>query len=156
MKAAAAPKLQKLDTVEMESEFFSGSALIGIQSQDAAYHLCWKINEHMDFDFFCDPDTFITYKTPDGLIYFPVFQYVMPNSNSLFLLYQLKRSKIQMLGNLKRTNWLSKADYLWMHKTTDPAGDANRYVARLRAIPGVQYAGVVDQDQIKLLNNLIV
>jgi hypothetical protein len=140
----------------MESGFFSGSALIGIQSQDAGYHLCWKINEQFDFNFTCDPDTCIAYKKNESFIYFPVFQYVVPNSSELFLLYQVKRTRLMLLDKLKKTNWLYQADYIWLHKTSDSLTDARNYVKELMNIPGVLYAHIIEQDQVKLLHNLVI
>lgn len=140
----------------MENGFFSGAAVIGIQSQETPYHLCWKINEYLDFNFSCDPDMAIYSSDEINSVEFPVYQYIVPNSSELFLLYQIKRSRLSLVGRAKKNSILNQLDYIWLHKTIESGKDAVQYVRDLMAIPGVLYAQIVEEEQFTFLNNLII
>ncbi len=46
----------ELNELSMEDAFFEDTAFIGIVSNEAAYRLCWLINEQLDYEFSCKPE----------------------------------------------------------------------------------------------------
>jgi hypothetical protein len=139
-----------LDMAAMQEDFFADASMIGIVSAVPGYHLCWMLNRHFNIDFIRDPDQNISLQKKDNQFYFPIYQYTFPNSNHKYLLYKLKSGSESLLPETKQL------DYIWLVQTANPEEDAYRIATELRNIPDVQLAQILNTDQLKSLNNLLV
>jgi hypothetical protein len=139
-----------LDMAAMQEDFFEDTAMIGIGTPMPGYRLCWMLNQHFGIDLVRDPEQNISLKKKDNEYHFAVYQYVFPNSSHKYLLYQLKNGKESLLPEAKQL------DYVWLIQTSCPEEDAIEITRALKEIPDVQLAQLLDADQLKSLNNLLV
>ncbi len=139
-----------LDMAAMQEGFFADTAMVGIATATPGYHLCWMLNRHFDINFERDPDQVISSQKKDNQYYFPIYQYLFPNSSHKYLLYKLKNGAETLLPEAKHL------DYVWMVQTASPEIDAMDIARELRNIPDVQLAQVLTGDQLKNLNNLLM
>ncbi len=152
-----AVKLEKFKVDEMEREFFSDSAMIGIICPHPAYHLSWLINNEMGMNFRCVPEMTLEYRSDDATIsYFAVYQYLMQDDNYEVLLYKVKNDTTFLFPRWKKGNWMNNIDYLFLLKTADPEKDAAELSAKLSKLSGISLSLTVDADHIKHLENLLV
>jgi len=139
-----------LDMSAMQEDFFAEAAMIGIVTAMPGYHLCWLLNNHFDINFIREPDQNIPLQKKDNRYNFPIYQYNFPNSSHKYLLYKLKDGKEPLLPETKQL------DYLWLIQTASPEDDAAHIAAELKNITDIQMAQILDTDQLKSLNNLLV
>ena len=140
-----------LDTSAMQEDFFTDTAMIGIGTAQQGYRFCWLLNRHFDINFLRDPEQNICVQKKDtSKHYFPIYQYDLPNSGHKYLLYKLKTGNEFLLPETRQL------DYLWLIQTATPEEDARQIAAELRNIPEVQLAQILDAEQLKNLNNLLV
>lgn len=139
-----------LDMTAMKEDFFADAAMVGIGTALPAYHLCWRLNKHFEISFTRDPDLNIPMQKKDNQYYFPIYQYIFPNSNYKYLLYKLKNGNETLLPETRQL------DYLWMIHTANPEEDALWISGELKNIPDIQLAQVFDPHQLKNLGNLLV
>ncbi|MBC7555283.1 MAG: IPExxxVDY family protein [Taibaiella sp.] len=151
-----AAKSKKLSINDMEEDFFSETAMIGIICALPAYHLCWKINEYFDFNFECDPELTLPFCRSDITSYFPVFEYKLPNSNHSYLLYKVKNEQASLLQSSHKGTWLSKLDFIWLIKTGQPEYEARYIIDKLKQINWITMSHEIDSQEIKNIENLIV
>ena len=139
-----------LDTSAMQDDFFADTAMIGIGTAQQGYRFCWILNRHFDINFIRDPEQNICVQKKDTKYYFPIYQYILPNSNHKYLLYKLKNGNESLLPETRQL------DYLWLIQTASPTDDARQIASELRNIPDVQLAQILDPEQLKNLINLLV
>ena len=139
-----------LDTSAMQDDFFADTAMIGIGTAQQGYRFCWILNRHFDINFLRDPEQNICVQKKDSKYYFPIYQYTLPNSNHKYLLYKLKNGNEFLLPETRQL------DYLWLIQTATPNDDALEIARELRNIPDVQLAQIIEADELKNLNNLLV
>ncbi len=140
-----------LDTSAMQEDFFTDTAMIGIGTAQQGYRFCWLLNRHFDINFLRDVEQNICVQKKDtSKHYFPIYQYDLPNSSHKYLLYKLKTGNEFLLPETRQL------DYLWLIQTATPDEDARQIAAGLRNIPEVQLAQILDADQLKNINNLLV
>lgn len=139
-----------LDTSAMQDDFFADTAMIGIGTAQQGYRFCWILNRHFDINFIRDPEQNICLQKKDSTYYFPIYEYILPNSSHKYLLYKLKNGNESLLPETRQL------DYLWLIQTATPEEDAQRIARELRNIPDVQLAQILDSEQLKSLNNLLV
>ncbi len=133
-----------------QEKFFTDVALIGIVSALPGYHFCWLLNKHFEISFRRDPDQNIPMQKKDNQYYFPIYQHIFQNSSHKYLLYKLKNGNETLLPETKQL------DYLWLIQTANPEEDACLLANELKNIPDIQLSQIIDPDQLKSLNNLIV
>lgn len=140
-----------LDTIAMQEDFFTDTALIGIVSAVPAYRFCWLLNEQMDTNFVRQPDLDICLQaSAEKQLYFSIYQYSLPLSECRYLLYKLKNEKESLLPEVKQL------DYLWMIQSNTADVLADNIMQRLRDIPDVQLAQILPADRLKNLDHLLV
>ncbi len=139
-----------LDTSAMQDDFFADTAMIGIGTAQQGYRFCWILNRHFDINFLRDPEQNICVQKKDSKYYFPIYQYILPNSSHKYLLYKLKNGNESLLPETRQL------DYLWLIQTASPTDDARQIAGELRNIPDVQLAQILDPEQLKNLINLLV
>jgi hypothetical protein len=131
-------------------KFFSDIALIGIVAAMPGYHLCWLLNKHLGTCFRRDPDQNIPMQKKDNQYNFPIYQHTFPNCSNKYVLYKLKNGAETLLPETKQL------DYLLYLQTIDPEEDAWFLAAALKNMPDIQLAQIIDPDQLKNLNNLLL
>ena len=148
----AKAKLKKLElnVLEMQEDFFGDAAMIGIVTAMPGYHLCWLLNKLFEIEFIRDPDQDIPMQKKENLYYFPIYQYNFPESSYKYMLYKLKNGNEPLLPETKQL------DYLWLVQTDSPEEDAYYIAGKLRNIPDIQLAQILEADQLKSLSNLLV
>ena len=141
-----------LSNLAMQESFLEDSAMLGIASAAPAYHLCWLLNRHFDFNFVRDADTLLSTEKKDdpNKYYYPLYKYNLPNSSQRYLLYKLKNGSESLLPEIRRM------DYLWLIQTASPEKDVTRITREIRNIPDIQLAQVLVQEQLKNVKNLII
>ena len=139
-----------LDMDAMQDDFFSDAALIGIGSALPAYNFCWLLNRHFGISFIRDTDQNISLKKKDKEFIFPVYNYIIPNSDHKYLLYKLKSGTESLLPETRQL------DYLWLVQTANPTEDAKEILKGLKELNEVQLANILQPRQLKSLNNLLV
>ena len=140
-----------LNIADMQEDFFSDAALIGIVSPVPAYQFCWMLNQHFDMDFVRDAEHDICLQTnKEHQHYFAVYQYASPLNGPKYILYKLKSEKQNLLPEAKGLN------YLWMVQNACPGNHAEQLTSLLRTMPQVQLAQMIAPDKLKNLNHLLV
>jgi hypothetical protein len=144
-----------LSNTAMVEDFLEDTSLIGIVSAQPGYRMCWMINNHFEIDFTCDPDQSITLRKKDrkkteSEYVFPVYQFDLPNSYYKYLLYKLKNGSESLLPESRQI------DYLWLVQTGNSEDDANHIINELRSIPDIQLVLLLDKNELKNLDNLLV
>lgn len=141
-----------LNTVAMEEDFFSGTALVGIGSPLPVYRLCWLLNERLGTKFVRQPiEQDIILQSPKAEEhYFPLYRFEMPMQGSKYSLYKLKAGTEVLLPEIKQL------DYLWMIESASAEDEAYTIVGHLKTLPDIQLAQVLSPDKLKHLNHLIV
>jgi hypothetical protein len=147
-----------LNIEEMQQDFFEDACLIGISSPSPIYRLCWLINHSFDLEFVREPELDVCVKTrrigwdTDEEIdqYFPIYQYNVPLTGSRYLLYKLKVERDTLLPEVKNM------DYLWMIRSSNPQVDADQFAGQLRRLPEIQMAQVLQPQQLKNRDYLLV
>jgi hypothetical protein len=151
-----AVKQEKFNAYEMQVEFFSDTAMVGIVCPLPAYHFCWLLNRHFEMNFRCAPELTIPFCEDGVTSYFAVYQYLQPDSNNEYLLYKVKNEATYLLPRLKKGNWLNNIDYLLLLKTANPGKDATGFSTQLGKVNGIILTRPVDAGQIEHLENLLV
>lgn len=148
---AAAKKILKLDNFAIEDDFFENVALIGISSEKPAYTLCHTLNEGFQLNFARKPylDVMIGKKNHEQFS-FAVYQSPVLRSAFYFTLYQLKVAEVHLLPSLRNI------DYIWIVASDDAEYTAMHYLKKLRALPGIQFASLLEKDKIKNIDYLIL
>ncbi len=140
-----------LDISAMQEDFFADTSLVGIASALAGYRFCWLLNKHFEMNFTRQPDMDICIQPGGGeKKYFAVYQYSLPLSGGRYLLYKLKSDKECLLPEIKQL------DFLLLVQSISPIENAHYFLKKLRDIPDVQLAQILDMDKLKNLNNLLV
>jgi hypothetical protein len=134
----------------MQDEFFSDSAFVGIGTAMQGYRLCWMLNNHFGIGFYRDPELNIAVQKKEARHHFPIYQYELPNSYHKYLLYKLKSGSESLLPETRQL------DYLWLVQTANYMEDAAYIASELKSIADIQLARVLETDQLKNLNNLLV
>ena len=136
---------------EMQDDFFSDTAMIGMASAQPGYRLCWLLNNYFDIDLKGYPEQNIQLKKKGNTFHFPVYQYDLENCCYKHLLYKLKCGAETLLPETKHL------DYLWLIQTADPEHDAQNILKKLKDMPDVQMARALVTEQIQnSLTNLLV
>jgi len=134
----------------MQEDFFADTAMIGIATAMPGYHLCWVLNRHFDINFERDPEQNISSQKKENQYHFPIYQCCFPNSSHKYMLYKLKNGAETLLPETRQL------DYLWMVQTASPERDAEEIASELRNIPDLQLARILEADQLKSINNLLL
>ncbi len=131
--------------------FFADTALVGIVSSLAAYRFCWLLNRYFAIDLVREPDMDISIPGEEGRVhYFPIYQYAEASGSCIYTIYKLKSDKEALLPEVKQL------DYIWMIQSSSPDMDAADITQKLREIPEIQLAQVLQPDKLKNINNLMV
>lgn len=148
---ATAKKILKLDTFAIEDDFFENVALIGISSDKAVYTLCHILNQAFQLSFIRKPKLDVTIGKKNNEQYsFAIYQSPVPRSAFCFTLYKLKNDEVHLLPNLRNI------DYIWMIASDDAEMTAMRYLKKLRTMPEIQFASLLEKDKIKNIDYLIL
>lgn len=140
-----------LDIEAMQESFFADTALIGMASALPGHRFCWMLNHYLDMQFTRRADMDVRLQiTPAQQYYFAIYRHVMPAHGSQYLLYKLKSDKESLLPEVKQL------DYLWMIQSSTPDADAADITRRLRDLPDVLLAQVLQPQRMKNLGNLLV
>jgi len=148
---STAKKILKLNTFAIEDDFFENVALIGISSDKPVYTLCHIFNQCFQLSFARKPklDVTIGMKNQEQFS-FAVYQSPVSRSAFCFTLYKLKIDEVHLLSSIKNI------DYLWMIASDDAQYDALQYLRKLRAMPEIQFASLLEKEKIKNIDYLIL
>jgi hypothetical protein len=151
---ATAKKILKLDTLTIEDNFFENAALVGIASDKPIYSLCHLLNESFQLSFARKPllDVQIGKKNQQQFS-FAVYQSPVPKSVFTFTLYKLKIEDILLLPTVKNI------DYIWLilgEDLMDAEDLAMVYLKKLRAMPEIQFATLLEKEKIKNIEYLVI
>jgi hypothetical protein len=138
-----------LSLMATEADFFDGMAFIGISSAFVGHRLSYMLNKHLDMEFVRGDDE-VEIRKGDAMIYFPVYEYRPPAGSDLFRLYGLRSGNHALLPEFKRI------EYLMTVNTCNSARDVQELLPALERVPGVSHCFMIDPDEIKTRNNLIV
>lgn len=148
---ATAKKILKLDTFAIEDDFFENVALIGISSDKPAYTLCHVLNRAFQLSFVRKPKLDVMVgKKNNQQFSFAIYQSPVPRSAFCLTLYKLKNDEVHLLPSLRNM------DYIWMVADDDPEAIALQYLKKLRLIPEVQFATLLEKDKVKNIEYLIL
>ncbi len=140
-----------LDMNATHEGFFADTALVGIASSLPAYRFCWLLNSYFAIELVREPDMDISIPGEEGKVHhFPIYQFIEPSGSSIYTIYKLKSDKEALLPEIKQL------DYIWMIQSSNPDADAADIARKLRDIPDVQLAQVLQPDKLKNINNLMV
>ena len=129
----------------------TSTVLIGIAASIPVYRFCWMVNQSLEIDFACMPELFISGTEKNINCTFPVYQYLLPNSEHLYMLYKQKVGSYLLIPGLK-----VKVDLLWLIETAQAAADAARIMAQLKVLPGINYVTLLDSKLLKNVTRLVV
>lgn len=140
-----------LDMSGATEDFFSDTAMIGIGSPIPGYKFCLTVNNAFDFAFVREPESDVGYQpAKDQVHYFSLYQYQEPHSSCKHLLYKLQSEKKALLPEIKQL------DYLWLISSPTANYEAKALVGYLRDMPQVQLAQIIEPEQLKNLNHLLI
>lgn len=145
-----AKKLLKLDTTTMEADFFSEVSLVGIASGKPVYSFCNVLNQRLGLNFYREISRDIVVNNKSAEYKFPVYQHCVPLSEFRYTIYKLKVEDAMLISSLKNL------DYIWMIQAMEPEAEASEFIARLRHIPEVQFATLLEPSKIKGKEYLIL
>jgi hypothetical protein len=127
----------------------TSTVLIGISASIPVYRFCWMVNNSLEINFTCMPELFISGTEKNVNCTFPVYQYLLPNSEHLYMLYKQKVGSYLLIPGLK-------VNLLWLIETAQAGADAARIMAHLKSLPGVDYVTLLDPKLLKNINRLVV
>ncbi len=139
-----------LSLPDMEDKLIADAAMIGIVSATPAYHLCWLFSKYFDINFVREPGHDIQLKKKDNQFYFPVYQYLFPNSTYKYVLYKLKDGNEPLMPETKGF------DYLWYIHSANPDDEADVVADGLRDIPEVQLIRIFIPSELDNLSHLLI
>ena len=126
-----------LDMSGATEDFFSDTAMIGIGSAVPGYKFCLAVN--------------VEYRpAKDQVHFFSLYQYQEPHSSCKHLLYKLQSEKKALLPEIKQL------DYLWLISSPTADQEARLLTSYLRDMPQVQLAQIIEPEQLKNLNHLLI
>ena len=130
--------------------FFEDTALIAIVSALKSHLLCRQLNYHFDINFIRVAESDICLHKKNITSYYPHYIYEIPNCNVTYRLYNLKFNKEFLLTDLKQL------DYIWLIKSPSYQKDAQKITTILKNLPEISLAHIIQIDQIKTFDNLMV
>ena len=130
--------------------FFEDSSLIGIASPLPSYKLCWVLNNHFDISFSRESEYDIEVKKMENVLVYPYYNYQINDSTDIFRLYNLKFGVESLLPELKHI------DYIWFIQSIDHRQIATKFIYKLKLINEISFSQLIELDQIKKINNLLV
>lgn len=140
-----------LSIADMQEDFFTDTALIGIASSLPAYRLCGVLNKCFDVQLTREVDMDVPLRTKQqSEHHFSIYQYCAPLNGARYLLYKLKSDNQTLLPEAKNL------DYLWLIQSSSTAALAGTITECLKRLPEVQMAQVLEMDKLKSLSNLII
>ncbi len=140
-----------LDMSGATEDFFSDTAMIGIGSAVPGYKFCLAVNNAFDFSFVREPESDVEYRpAKDQVHFFSLYQYQEPHSSCKHLLYKLQSEKKALLPEIKQL------DYLWLISSPTADQEARLLTSYLRDMPQVQLAQIIEPEQLKNLNHLLI
>ena len=140
-----------LSIADMQEDFFTDTALIGIASALPAYQLCGVLNECFDVNLTREMDMDVPLRTrKQSEHHFAIYQYCAPLNGARYLLYKLKSDNQMLLPEAKNL------DYLWLIQSSSTSMLAGNIAECLKQLPEVQLAQILEMDKLKSLSNLII
>ncbi|TAM99374.1 MAG: IPExxxVDY family protein [Chitinophagaceae bacterium] len=131
--------------------FFHNSTLIGIISRMKPYKLCWEINRILNFNFIMNHELEITLLKKEKKCFFPVYEYAESLRFTTHYLYNNHYKGEFLLPELKHT------DFLWMIKGDYYNEEEVKYLMdAIKKIPAIQLATILDVEDLKNKDNLIL
>ncbi len=140
-----------LDVNNMQDDFFSDTALIGIACSMLHHKFCWTLNNYFDIDLVREPELDIQIKSASGNeVFFPIYQYHFPVGGGRYLIYKLKNGDDFLLQEVKQL------DYLWLVQGNNADASALDIIQKLRNLSDVQLAQLIAPERLKNLNHLLI
>lgn len=163
----------ELNMDEAQEMFFADTAMLGITSSTQAHKLCWMFNRQLGTQFQNVPENMLEMsddgKPPtrksskqktaalpiqslfdevspiktSNSVFFPVYNYAVPNSSAMHTLFKLKSGDRVLLPEIRHM------DYLWLVQSSLPGHDASILLRHIRGIQAVQLAQIIDPELLK-------
>lgn len=140
----------KLDVSQMADEFFEETRLLGIVAPVKDYQFCWRLNQHLRFNFRNNSDIEIQLTRKKREYFFSVYAYNEPYSSLVHYVYNNQFDGEYLLPEFKHL------DYIWLMK--GDIVDENyllNIIKLLRSMNDVQLVVEISQDQIRNKSHLI-
>ena len=134
---------------ETRELFFEDTALIGIACALQPHQLCWLLNRRLDIDFE-RADRIIYQERKGEKKYYPVHTCFNSLFNAAYTLYTLKSEAEPLIPEIKQL------DYLWMLQSATFEHDAEIIIRKLKLQDQITAAMIVDRDNLKNIDCLLV
>ncbi|OSZ78274.1 hypothetical protein CAP35_08430 [Chitinophagaceae bacterium IBVUCB1] len=139
-----------LDMEQVQENFFSDTALIGIVSPLASQRFCGIVNRMLDMDFVRKPESDPVVEIKGEVHHFHFYEYCLPLNGGRYAIYRMKSENEPLLPEIKQL------DYLWMVECAGCDEKAATIIQLLRNLPDVQLAQTVETDKLKNAHLLLV
>lgn len=146
---------KKLNENRMRDHFFEDTAFLGMVSAMEPYFLCWNLNNKLNVDFRCEPELTLEFVHGNETIYFPVYQYKIPNSSFTYILFKIRSGNHSLLPGLNKKQELGRLDYLLMVHTSNAQRDAEAFAEKMRRFEGIELCLLIELQHIDSTINLI-
>ena len=143
-------KVLRLDTSDLEEEFFEDTRLTGIVASLKDYQFCWQLNHRLRFDFRNNNDIEIQLNKKKRNYFFTVFEYREPNISLTHYLYNNQFEGEYLLPEFKHFNflWLMKGEKMADERLAD-------FMNTMKSINGVQLVTELTNEKIRNKAHLI-
>lgn len=140
----------RIDNETLAREFFEDSVLLGIVAPVKDYHLSWKLNQVLGFDFRINNDCEIQLKRKDRTYFFSIYEYSVPSTSLTHYLYNNQYDGEYLLPEFRHL------DFLWLIKGEPVMLEEQKtLVQSIRSLEGVQLVIEMTNEQIKNKQHLI-
>ena len=140
----------KLNIEELTDDFFVDTRLLGITATTKSYRFCWTINNMIGFNFRLNPEIEIHLQKKGRQYFFPVYQYIVPNTDLSHYIYHNQYDGEYLLPEFKHM------DFLWLIKgETVPDEECRKLIQSIKNVNDVQLVAELTNEQIKNKGNLI-
>jgi hypothetical protein len=140
----------KLNIDELTDDFFADTRLLGITASTKSYRFCWAINNMIGFNFRLNPEIEIHLQKKGRQYFFPVYQFIVPNTDLSHYIYHNQYDGEYLLQEFKHM------DFLWLMKgEMMPDADCQNLIQSVKKINGVQLVAELTNEHIKNKGNLV-
>ncbi len=140
----------KLDTEDMEDDFFEETRLFGIIASVKNYQFCWQLNNVTGYNFRLNPEKEIQLKKKNRDYFFPIYEFTEPASSITHFIYHNHFDGEYLLPEFKHM------DFLWLMKGNIYDEEKCTWILQsVRQINGVQMVAELTNEKIRNKENMI-
>jgi hypothetical protein len=140
----------RLDTEDMEDDFFEETRLFGIIASIKNYQFCWQLNNITGYNFRLDPEKEIQLKKKNRDYFFSIYACNEPANSVTHYLYHNQFDGEYLLPEFRHM------DFLWLMKGNIYDEERCSWLMQaVRQINGVQMVAEITNEKIRNKENMI-